>query len=881
MALKMPLKMQRLVVYLPGFDPRGAAFYYRSLKGECKTYPNTQYSYGVSELEKKSQLEGFSTWNLHNGENTTDYFCLDTQLNFSSCWQWSSFTLIKKSLQTCAGMLRSGLLTQTWQTSRGMGVTTTYPYVYLFGILFLAATALVLLALSFAQFFSVSNNAFNGAMLLAGATFCAASSGLLWKYEAHFKVFWILRTLWWCREAAKEGLNKGLERQMHSLAQFIAEKSLSNTYSEIVIVGHSIGSVLLVNVLAELDCFSHDRKKIFALTLGNCFPLLSFPREAHWYRNLLFRSSHLADHWVNVTSPADGAAYFSCDIWKKSLHPETPPILPHKVNPRFHTLYSKEKYKKLKRHKFDYHFLYLLNGEHTNGYNYLDICCGNISFIKRFSLDQVNIAKAKGFTPPFPDPATSRVSILKRLVRGWHSWIHMLFDKSYSMKMGHVKLPKLNTFVVNEPSLVRLILSEQPQNFPKNGLMHKILEPLLGDSIFTTNGAVWERQRKMMDAAFEITKLRKVFPLMSASVDDMLLRFEKLSNSRTPLHMDIEMTHITADIIFRTILGKKLDGDDAHEIFEAFTKYQEYALRSMLLICYGLPTFWHWRKCLKSAKRIRVLLEAVIGERYNDYFVNGEKTKHADILNALMEARDPDTGLPFSKEELVDHVSIIFLAGHETSASALTWAFYLLACDQHRQNIVAGEALALVSDREINFSDVFKFNFASDVFRETLRLYPPVGFFMREAACPFTMRNKNIPQGATVTLSPWLLQRHRSHWENPDTFEPERFQNGCSAESIKNAYIPFGKGPRVCIGAGFATQEALLVMASLLKEFRFDCSTAHTPEPVGRVTIRPANGVHLFLRRRTAEEKQSALYAYSKQAQTTPSTAAEGIAPEH
>lgn len=454
------------------------------------------------------------------------------------------------------------------------------------------------------------------------------------------------------------------------------------------------------------------------------------------------------------------------------------------------------------------------------------------------------------FKPPYPKPNKSKLSLVKRFAGGFNSWIHVLFEKSYKMKLGHVKLPKTDLFMPCEPSLVKKVMKTEYKDYPKHKLLGKMLKPLLGESIFTTNGKEWERQRKMMNPAFAHTHLKTVFPLMSDAVNDMVNRFNRYKADEL-IHIDVEMTHITADVIFRTILSHPLKGEEAEELFLAFNNFQELSQKIMTLKVYGIPTFFIRKKSEAEAAKIRNILASVIKERYDSYH-NGEPQKHDDILFTMLKAEDERTGENFKYEELVDHILMLFLAGHETSASALTWSLYLIAACPHTQQKLKQEIEQVAGGESIEYEHVKQLKFTHDVFREALRLYPPVGFFLREAAKEKEMRKKKIKKGDMVIVSPWLIHRHRDQWEDPDSFCPARFSDDSekSKKSIKESYLPFGDGPRICIGAGFATQEAIIILANLVQNFEFKTSKDHTPEPVGRVTIRPKNGVWLFASKR-------------------------------
>jgi cytochrome P450 len=451
------------------------------------------------------------------------------------------------------------------------------------------------------------------------------------------------------------------------------------------------------------------------------------------------------------------------------------------------------------------------------------------------------------FQPPYPKPHVRKSSFLLRFLRGWNSWIDVLFERSYSMKMGKISQPGMDIFMVNDADWVRRILADT-REYPKHRLMHRMLEPLLGSSIFTTNGAIWERQRRLVEPAFAQARLKLVFSLMADSVTGMLGRLDAVADGRS-YEVDGEMTYVTADIIFRTILSENLEEADAREIYDAFLEFQHHAQRAMILMIYRLPPWFARRASTRAATKIRTILSQIIRRRFDER-ERGEAGARQDILAGLMDACDPVTGDRFTYEELVDQVCMLFLAGHETSASALTWALYLISQCPHLQDRMLGEIGSAVGERDFELGDIKSLPAVGNVFRETLRLYPPVGFFVREAMRSACIRDKTVAEGSPILISPWLMHRHRTMWERPDDFDPDRFDTPAGKESAKCAYIPFSKGPRVCIGAAYATQEAVLILASIVRRYRIEADPGHVPRVVGRVTIRSGNGVRVRLYRR-------------------------------
>jgi len=457
--------------------------------------------------------------------------------------------------------------------------------------------------------------------------------------------------------------------------------------------------------------------------------------------------------------------------------------------------------------------------------------------------------------PVFPKPLKNKASLLFMFFRKRRSWLDGLYDRSYRMKMGQIKLPGLELFMVNQPELVKQVMIDEVESFPKHRMLGDILEPLLGESIFTTNGVQWKKQRDMLDVAFGNSQVEHVFDRMQEAAERMLTRLQAHPDQAV-VNVDPEMTLVTADIIFRTIMSASLDTDEAMDVLDAFVRFQEASPKLALLRMFKVPDNWLLRfsdrKRRSDAKIIRASLERVIRPRY-DAVMRGEPDLSDDILATILRAKDPDSGQPFSFDEIVDQVAMLFLAGHETSASALTWTLYLLSISPEIQQSAADEVTAALegNDGPVPLAAVKRMGLVRRVFMESMRLYPPVGFLARQTTHDMTMRDKQLPENATVVVAPWLLQRHQDLWDAPHEFCPMRFDPKASGRPIpKHAYLPFGMGQRVCIGATFAMQEAVLILAELLRRYRFELDPGFEPDPVGRLTIRSDNGMELVLHRR-------------------------------
>jgi len=465
-----------------------------------------------------------------------------------------------------------------------------------------------------------------------------------------------------------------------------------------------------------------------------------------------------------------------------------------------------------------------------------------------------------GFVPPYPRPMPLHGRVLKTLmrpvkfIRSLRCSLSQLMDKSYSMHMGEVGLPHKKLYVANHPDLVQRVLIDDIALFPKSQVVADMFGTLVGDGLIVSNGETWKRQRRIMAPVFEQARNKLVFDLMMDAVDAMMERFAAVAESGGEAMIDVEMTHVTADVIYRTIFGEALEAEDARRTFGAFMAFQEAAFAHGMARMAGMPSIFAGgglTDAKRQAKVIHGLLDPKVKTRYEQFHSGNRKTGD-DILDALIAATDPADGSHFDLRELCEQVAMLFLGGHETSASTLAWNFYLIAKDQEVQERLYREVVTVLGERRPAYADVRKLKFMRNVFSETLRLYPPIAFLPRDTACPIRMRDKNIAKGAVVSVSPWLMQRHRRYWSTPDEFDPDRFDRKESRDALRSCYFPFSKGPRVCIGAAFAQQEAILVLANLVRRFKFESVPGFEPKPIGRLTVRSENGIRLKVSPREA-----------------------------
>lgn len=448
--------------------------------------------------------------------------------------------------------------------------------------------------------------------------------------------------------------------------------------------------------------------------------------------------------------------------------------------------------------------------------------------------------------PPKPESRPDKVSLWRYAKLFRQDILSAQPERLYRAWMAEFRTPFFRSYLVNQPDLVRRILKERPDDFPKSNRIAEGLKPLLGEnSVFLTNGETWKRQRRIIDPAFEGGRLKETFPAMWDAAEAAAHRLAKRIDD--VVEIEEETSHAAADVIFRTLFSIPIDHAIARDVFTEFKAYQRSQPIMNIAALLPLPRWMPrlFRKSTKaSAVKIRALITELTKQRAEE-IVQG--TAPQDLATKIMTQADPQTGETFSQAEMVDQVAIFFLAGHETSASALAWSLYLLATHPEWQDKVAAEAHSLTGP---DFSQLSKLKVTRDVFREALRLYPPVPMMVRSGRKPERFRDRAIPAGAQMVLSPWHLHRHTRLWDNPDGFDPARWGTDNGKQNSRDAYMPFSAGARVCTGAGFAMVEGVLLLAHILKDLKVIAIPSDIPVPVAHLTVRSRSGIRLRIVRR-------------------------------
>ncbi|MEM8546801.1 MAG: cytochrome P450 [Pseudomonadota bacterium] len=301
------------------------------------------------------------------------------------------------------------------------------------------------------------------------------------------------------------------------------------------------------------------------------------------------------------------------------------------------------------------------------------------------------------------------------------------------------------------------------------------------------------------------------------------------------------MSELTADIICRTIFSQSLAGQTARDVFESFGEFEDQvASVNLWQLIVGKP----WAEVRQPASVLAACerIRAHIGQLLDARLARDDAPD--DIVSAIAAAEDPETGVPFTRDELIDQIGVFFLAGHETTASVLTWVFFILAERPEIAALVREEIQAVVGHAPLEFEHVKQLPVIRSVFREALRLYPPITFIPRVAAETTTIGGRRVRRGAMLMLSPWTAHRSESLWARASEFDPMRFHRDSEAQA-EGPFMSFGLGPRICVGAAFATIESTLIIASLVREFDVRVEHPERVRPVARLTTRPAEEIRV------------------------------------
>ena len=422
--------------------------------------------------------------------------------------------------------------------------------------------------------------------------------------------------------------------------------------------------------------------------------------------------------------------------------------------------------------------------------------------------------------------------------------LSILVPEIFSRNIIYSRLLFLHSFLINRPEYIEHVLLANHQNYRKSQFLRNLLGPLLGDGLLISEGSLWQRQRRIAAPAFHH---RRIAEFVTAMASRAAATLERWHGRTEPFDITTEMMGLTLDIIARAMFSTDISGDVA-----AVRRLMDIviALKPNMLDLLGLPE-WFPRRRTRAYRRAIAefddLVARLLAERRR-----GDATDRGDLLAMLLAARVSETGEGMSDRQLRDEILTIFLAGHETTANALSWTWYLLAQHPEAEARLHVEIDRVLGGRMPSFADLAELKWTRMVFEEAMRLYPPAYMLSRTAIGEDWIGGVRVPPGATITISPYVTQRNPKLWPEPERFDPERFSPEAVAQRHRFAYLPFGGGPRICIGNSFAVAEAQVIVAVIAQRYRLRLAPGHPVKPVGLVTLRAKDGILVTLEPRIA-----------------------------
>lgn len=400
------------------------------------------------------------------------------------------------------------------------------------------------------------------------------------------------------------------------------------------------------------------------------------------------------------------------------------------------------------------------------------------------------------------------------------------------------------TILVNDPNEIEHVLVGNAANYRKSIQQQRRLRPALGDGLLTAEGMAWQSARRIAAPLFSPRAVWQVFDDMVETAGVMRDRWLDRAAPDRPLDLAAEFQRLTYEIVSRTVFSGALDQDRAR-VHANMAIYFETLGRLDLASLFDLPSWVPTPAALRARPALAVfrsIVDRVVAQRAEN--PHGEAK---DLLLRLMQAPDPATGAVLTTQAVSDNVMTFLAAGHETTGNALSWILYLLALFREASAAATAEVMSLVGERPSRVQDLDKLVFTRAVVNEALRLYPPAPFIGREALARDEIAGREIDKGTQILISPWVVHRHHRLWDDPGSFRPERFLPPHDRAIPNGAFIPFGLGPRVCIGRSFAVQEILIVLATLLPVFRFQLVDPASVRPQARITLHPAGGMPMIV----------------------------------
>jgi cytochrome P450 len=400
------------------------------------------------------------------------------------------------------------------------------------------------------------------------------------------------------------------------------------------------------------------------------------------------------------------------------------------------------------------------------------------------------------------------------------------------------------SFLVNNPDFVRHVLLDNAENYVRGRTNARLFEAGMGKSLITTEGEEWRRQRRLMAPIFSAKRVASFTPEFVAVATDTLQQWDELADGAT-LDLRKEMSAIALKAVVNAIFSaeERIDYDKFAEALEWYQKIARPALADLVGLPEWFPRTIHWRLRLPSI--VHDAVDRILARRRQ------EGPGRGDMLDLLIAAGEEGDGA-LTEPEIRSQVTTLLISGHETTSVALTWTFYLLSQHPEEEIRLHAELQQVLGGRVPVYGDLAQLPRTRMIIEETLRLYPSTPAFTRQALGPDRLGDHEIPAGAELLISPYVLHRHRRFWSKPDRFDPDRFSPAQTASRPRFAYIPFGAGPRICIGASFAMTEAMLLLATIAQRYRLRLAPGAVVEPAIQISTFPRYGMPMVIERRGA-----------------------------
>ena len=443
--------------------------------------------------------------------------------------------------------------------------------------------------------------------------------------------------------------------------------------------------------------------------------------------------------------------------------------------------------------------------------------------------------------PPAPVVHSRELSTLRLALTSIRNSLEIWPESAFELRFSRNRVLGVENVLINDPEGIRHVMTTNAMNYVRPTIMPRLLRPLMGRGVFLAEGKEWRRQRRQLASVFSPASVSTLLPHFLSAAEDLAQDVR----SRKAVDLSDAYQSVALNAVLRALFSlpdrqdrdrvgavvrQYIDGPGRPQIFDGIAKSETafgFALR-------------HRRAFQKNWV---ALVDSLVAERSAAPYPVASR----DLLDLLLAARDPETEQPLAPEEVRDQAATMIFAGYETTARLLFWATYLLTLDKTEQSRIRAEVTAFPVDQVSTLKDLENWPRLRNVLLEALRLYPPVPMLVREPINDDTIMGEPVRRGVQIYVAPWVMHRHRAFWDAPTAFRPDRFSDQPSPWTAGGPYLPFGAGPRICIGAVFALAEAQIVLATLLARYRVSLDDPRPVLPVGRLTTQPSHSPEFTL----------------------------------